>query len=124
MRRCVLSLVVLLLLGCAKPPAQEPPDLWPTVHENDYTFDGGCVVRVHESTNACHFLQVESGKCTKVNRIVVALTWLKSKYPTFRGSDIRPSVTFVDSARTINRFAIKTEDGKQVSVCFDDAGLW
>ncbi len=126
MRRCVLSLVVFLLVGCAKPPAQEPPDLnlWPTVHQNDFTFGEGCVVRVHESPNACHFLQVKSGTCNKVHRFAVEWTWLKSKYPTFLLIDRRPSVTFVDSTRQINSFTIKTEAADQVSVCFDAAGPW
>ncbi len=126
MRRCVLSLIVFLLVGCAKPPAEKLPylDLRLTVRENDYTFGDGCVVRVHESPNAYHFLQVKSGTCNKVHRFAVEWTWLKSKYPTFLSIDRRPSVTFVDSARQINSFVIKTEDGNQVPVCFDDTGLW
>ncbi len=115
-----------LSVGCAKPPAEEPSDLdlWPTVHQNDYTFNDGCVVRVQESTNACHSLQVESGRCKKVYRFLVERTWLTSKYPNARFVDQRPDTTFVDSARRINSFAIKTEDGDQVSECFDVPGRW
>ncbi len=114
-----------LSVDCAKPPVDWPPELnsWLTVHENEYTFGDGCVVSVQESKNACHSLQVESGRCNKVYRSVVERTWLTSKHPNARVVE-RPDITFVDSARRINFFAIKTEDGDQVSVCFDVTGLW
>ena len=77
MRRCVLSLIVFLSVGCAKPPVDGPPDLnsWLTVYENEYTFGDGCVVSVQESKNTCHSLQVESGRCNKMYQLLVERTW-------------------------------------------------
>ena len=118
-------MVALVIIGCAKQPAEAPPDvnLWPTAQENNYMFDDGCVIRLEEVSEGCHLLSAVSGACNNIHGVFAEKTWVARNHPSAQLVNQSLSHTLDEPSRVIDSITINTEDGRQ-SFCFDLTELW